>query len=238
MTATSATEALSTIPGRYASPDPSTLAAVPKGGTNLLYMGHAEVTLALIDVDPEWGWRPAGFDANGSPQIEEHGKRLVMWGYLTLLGVERLCVGTCEAHKADPEKELVGDLLRNGAMRFGIGTKLWSKAGDADPAGSGVAGRRHPQPAPSQPQAGPTAAQIAKMQVQFGQLGIKAREDKLVKLSVITGRTVSSSKDLTGGEARQVIDALEAECAAEFAHGFNTAGDDEPGEANPYDGAA
>jgi hypothetical protein len=97
-----------------------------------------------------------------------HPKRLVMWGYLTVHGVDRLCVGTCEPGKGDPEKELVGDLLRNGAMRFGIGTKLWSKATDADPAGSGQAGFRRnrkaepatPEPAYEQPTA-PSAGSVA-----------------------------------------------------------------------------
>lgn len=132
---------LRAVPDIYAQPDPATLATIPKGGVQLSYMGHAEVTLALIDVDPQWTWEPVAFDPQtGGPAIEAHGKRLVMWGWLTVLGVRRLCVGTCEPNKSDPEKELIGDLLRNGAMRFGIGTKLWSKATDADPAGSGGAG--------------------------------------------------------------------------------------------------
>ena len=37
----------------------------------------------------------------------------------------------------------VGDMIRNGAMRFGIGTKLWSKAVE-EPARPG-SGRRTPQ---------------------------------------------------------------------------------------------
>lgn len=152
---------LATIPERFATPDPSTLAVLPKplkkeaekgkcgecGGyhglpaIHLSYMGHAEVTLALIECDPEWSWRPVAFDREtGTPQIDVQGNRLVLWGYLSVYDVERLCVGTCEKSKPDPEKELIGDLLRNGAMRFGIGTKLWSKATDADPAGSGSAG--------------------------------------------------------------------------------------------------
>lgn len=132
---------LAEIPGRFAQPDPSTLATIPKGGANLSYMGHAEVTLALIEADPAWTWEPVTIDpATGGPRIDVQGNRLVMWGWLEVLGVRRMCVGTCEAKKSDPEKELIGDLLRNGAMRFGIGTKLWSKAVDADPAGSGPAG--------------------------------------------------------------------------------------------------
>lgn len=119
---------------KHAQPDPNTLATIPKGGANLSYMGHAEVTLALIDIDPLWSWRPLATDpATGGPLVVERGRRLVMWGELTVCGVTRIAVGTCEANKGEPEKELVGDLLRNGAMRFGVGTKLWSKATEAEP---------------------------------------------------------------------------------------------------------
>lgn len=149
MTAQPATDRLAALPGLYAQPDPSTLATLPKGGANLLYMGHAEVTLALIAADPLWTWEPLAIDTeNGRPMIDVQGKRLAMWGYLTICGHRRLCVGTCDAGKGDPEKELIGDLLRNGAMRFGIGTKLWSKAVDADPAGSGSSGFSGRRPAP------------------------------------------------------------------------------------------
>ena len=42
-------KALAAIPGRWAQPEPATLATLPKGGAQLSYMGHAEVTLALIE---------------------------------------------------------------------------------------------------------------------------------------------------------------------------------------------
>ena len=134
MTDTPDRDTLATLPARFASPDPATLATLPKGGANLLYMGHAEVTLALLEADPLWTWEPLAYDATGLPMVDVQGNRLTMWGWLTVCGLRRMCVGTCEARKGDPEKELIGDLLRNGAMRFGIGTKLWSKAVDADPA--------------------------------------------------------------------------------------------------------
>jgi len=152
--------ALRAVPTRHAQPDPSTLATLPKGGAQLTYMGHAEVTLALIDVDPTWNWHPVAIDTEtGGPKITPQGKRLVLWGYLEVLGVQRLCVGTCDAGKGAPEKELIGDLLRNGAMRFGIGTKLWSKAVDADPAGSGRSGGYEPRRSapPAAPQPAPAA---------------------------------------------------------------------------------
>ena len=129
---------LRAIPERHAQPDPRTLSTVPKGGAQLLYMGHAEVTLALIDADPEWTWEPAAIDPQtGGPVIIKDAARFVMWGRLIVCGKSIMCVGTCEARKSDPEKELVGDMIRNGAMRFGIGTKLWSKAVDAEPARPG-----------------------------------------------------------------------------------------------------
>lgn len=138
MTTEPNTAALKAIPATYAQPDPSTLATLPRGGVDLLFQGHAEITLALIEIDPLWNWRPMAFDVDsGGPAIEVHPKRLVMWGYLTVHGVERPAVGTCEPSKGEPEKELIGDLLRNGAMRFGVATKLWSKATDADPASTG-----------------------------------------------------------------------------------------------------
>lgn len=152
---------LADIPKVYAQPPAETLAKLPKpyskdspkgkcdvcGGfhglpaLHLDYMGHADVTLALLAIDPDWDWEPCAVDPmTGAPAISaEGGKRLVMWGRLTLLGKTRLGVGTCSIGKEDPEKELIGDFLRNAAMRFGIGTRLWSKA-DGDLGGSGEAG--------------------------------------------------------------------------------------------------
>jgi trans-2-enoyl-CoA reductase len=44
-----------------------------------------------------------------------------------VLGQTRLGVGTARHDKADLDKELIGDFLRNAAMRFGICLSLWSK---------------------------------------------------------------------------------------------------------------
>jgi hypothetical protein len=94
---------------------------------HLDYMGHASVTRALIEIDPEWSWEPIAFNDAGEPVVTLAGSHLRMWGRLTLLGKTLICVGTCDANKPEPEKELIGDLLRNGAMRFGIGLALWAK---------------------------------------------------------------------------------------------------------------
>lgn len=119
-------DALRQVLDQWAKPPKELVDKLPKGGTTLDYMGHAAVTRALIEVDPEWNWEPV-CDEHGIPVIQARGKRLVMWGRLTVLGKTVFCCGTCEDRKFEPEKELIGDLLRNGAMRFGIGLSLWSK---------------------------------------------------------------------------------------------------------------
>lgn len=137
---------LSEIPVKWWTPDPSVVAKLPRGGKgdpascktcggyhktgaiHLDYVGHADLTRALIEIDPEWDWEPLAFAADGSPLVLERKSQLVLWGRLTLLGRARICVGTCDVGKSDAEKELVGDLLRNGGMRFGVFGSLWSKA--------------------------------------------------------------------------------------------------------------
>lgn len=95
---------------------------------HLDYVGHAAVTDRLLSVDPLWTWEPLAFDAQtGLPVIEDDGGRVVLWIRLTVAGMTRLGVGTCEKTKNEPEKELIGDALRNAAMRFGVALDLWSK---------------------------------------------------------------------------------------------------------------
>jgi hypothetical protein len=118
---------LAQVPARWASPPPELIAKLPKGGTQLDYMGHADVTLALISVDPlfDYGWLT---NEDGTMLTTKVGDLHVLEGWVTLHGHKRRGIGTCEARKHDIHKELIGDLLRNCAMRFGIATTLWSKA--------------------------------------------------------------------------------------------------------------
>lgn len=139
---------LATIPGHYAQPPAEMVAKLPKGkrddnvqkvncavcGTyhqrnfvHLDFVGHGDITLMLIDADPQWSWEPMAYADDGGPMIRKSGNTLELWGWLTLLGNRKPGVGTCEAGKADASKELIGDFLRNAAMRFGFATKLWSK---------------------------------------------------------------------------------------------------------------
>ena len=92
-----------------------------KGGAKLDYVGHAAVTDRLnMVVGPEhWNWEPLALTEEGMPRIDRSGN---LWIKLTINGVTKLGVGDGKS-----AKELIGDALRNAAMRFGVALDLWSK---------------------------------------------------------------------------------------------------------------
>lgn len=95
---------------------------------HLDYVGHAAVTDRLLTVDPSWYWEPVAFGADGLPQFDNIGG---LWIRLTILGVTRLGYGNAEkknySDMGTREKEVIGDALRNAAMRFGVALDLWHK---------------------------------------------------------------------------------------------------------------
>ena len=101
--------------------------------THLDYVGHAEVTRRLLDADPLWRWEPMGFAADGQPARDADGG---MWIRLILhddTGVEvsRIGYGDAQGKRgANATKEVIGDAIRNAAMRFGVALDLWSKERD------------------------------------------------------------------------------------------------------------
>jgi hypothetical protein len=97
---------------------------------HLDYVGHAEVTDRLLSVDPEWNWRPMAKDERGLPMFDRGagGNPVGLWIELTVLGMTRLGYGSVDGHAFDAEKQLIGDAIRNAAMRFGVALQLWSKA--------------------------------------------------------------------------------------------------------------
>lgn len=94
---------------------------------HLDYVGHAALTDRLLDVDPEWSWEPLALH-EGLPAFDQSGG---LWIKLTVCGVSRLGYGHAAAKQGqDPgarEKEVIGDALRNAAMRFGAALDLWHK---------------------------------------------------------------------------------------------------------------
>ena len=111
----------------YGVPDPKIVGKLPRGNIQLDYVGHAEITKILIEIDPLWDWRPLKIDDDGLPAYRVENGMAHMAGELTLLGHTRLAVGSAPHNKQDLLKELVSDFIRNAAMRFGVALSLWSK---------------------------------------------------------------------------------------------------------------
>lgn len=107
---------------------PEAIGKLPRGNVSLDYAGHAAVTDRLLSVDPEWNWEPLGWDGSLPLFILSNGKPVGLWIKLTVLGVTRLGFGSVMPNAFDAEKQLIGDALRNAAMRFGVALELWGKA--------------------------------------------------------------------------------------------------------------
>jgi len=96
---------------KYGVPDPSIIGKLPRGGITLDFVGHAEITKILIEVDPNWSWEPVAWTTDGRPAIATVNGMAVMWGKLTVLGQTRLGVGSARHDKPDLDKELIGDRI-------------------------------------------------------------------------------------------------------------------------------
>ena len=141
------------------------------------YVGHADVTDRLLDVDPEWDWEPLATDPdpevlkaaiasgnaeivklvldNAPPRLERNssGYPVGMWMRLKVGDTHRIGYGSVPATQMDAEKVLIGDALRNAAMRGGVALEQWQKGDRADPAsenstGSDTTDRNAPRPQP------------------------------------------------------------------------------------------
>lgn len=94
---------------------------------HLDYVGHAALTDRLLDADPAWTWEPLAY-RDGLPAFDPSGG---LWIKLTVCGVTRLGYGNAAGKEhmdvGAREKEVIGDALRNAAMRFGAALDLWHK---------------------------------------------------------------------------------------------------------------
>lgn len=128
------------------------------------FVGHADVTARLLSVDPLWGWDPQATDpdpellraamatgnaaiveqvvANAPPKFERTatGTPVGLWIWLTVCGKKRAGYGTVPTNQFEPEKVLIGDALRNAAMRFGVALDQWAKGDREDPTAENSAG--------------------------------------------------------------------------------------------------
>ena len=134
---------LAGIVREYFHPDPEVISQREVNGRRLNYVGHGHITRILLDIDPLWSWEPLEI-RDGRPVTHLHNGQIhrrdrdsidvptvSLWGRLTIHGVSRIAVGSLDAHKPDLDKELVSNLIVNGAMRFGIALALWT--GDDTP---------------------------------------------------------------------------------------------------------
>jgi len=95
---------------------------------HLDYVGHAALTDRLLDADPSWLWEPLALGSDGLPAFDKTGG---LWGRLTVCGTSRIGYGNAQGKTymdvGSREKEVIGDFLRNAAMRFGAALDLWHK---------------------------------------------------------------------------------------------------------------
>ncbi|MER5277710.1 hypothetical protein ABT025_18395 [Streptomyces sp. NPDC002809] len=100
---------------------------MPRNGhIDLAYVGHAEATNRLLNVDPFWDWEPLTVDERGLPQVDGY---CGLWIRLTVCGMSRLGYGHAgDKTGGDAVKEVIGDAIRNAGMRFGMALDLWTSS--------------------------------------------------------------------------------------------------------------
>jgi hypothetical protein len=185
---------------------------------HLHYVGHAGITARLDEVDPHWNWEPMARTDKGLPLIDNG----ILWIYLTVLGVTRIGLGDAGG-RTGPQaaKEIVGDAIRNGAMRFGVAVYLWSKSKHAAELAAGVnddeptqdeatpdesAGRED-----SQQHAPGHAAQLTQIAILLNQKrGARSPQAKHAELSTRFNRKIESAKELTPAEVKLLLTELRA----------------------------
>jgi hypothetical protein len=96
------------------------------GHIDLAYVGHAEATNRLLNVDPFWDWEPLTVDERGLPTLDGYKG---LWIRLTVCGMTRLGYGHAgDKTGGDAVKEIIGDAIRNAGMRFGMALDLWTSS--------------------------------------------------------------------------------------------------------------
>lgn len=140
------------------------------GHIHLDYVGHAAATDRLLQVDPEWTWEPAAVDQYGMPLVSGDG----LWIKLTIAGVTRYGFGD-----GKNVKEMIGDAIRNAAMRFGVALDLWAKEDlqhDDSPATAAKSGEAAEAPAGVAPAAPagvpPTESEVPPSRLQRARIRI------------------------------------------------------------------
>jgi hypothetical protein len=163
-------------PGTQASADGYHCGGYHARSMHLDYIGHAGITDRLNQVDPQWTWEPMGFTPAGTPLMSDNG----MWGRMTVLGVTRIGYGD-PGRNSGPNaiKETIGDFIRNAAMRFGVGTYLWSKSESA------LAKKRGEEAANEEPQRRDETPLVPAPQTPDWEAAYKATAGNKLKLEAL-----------------------------------------------------
>ena len=178
---------------------------------HLDYVGHADVTSRLLEVDPDWTWEPLATDDHGLPvfDTDNNDRPVGLWIRLTVGGVSRLGYGSCPSSQNDAVKVLIGDALRNAAMRFGVAVDLWAKGDRKDPAAENAVasgGQAQRRRAKQQAEPDPEQAQVIAMKrevVDFRKTHGLGADPKLIAehFTEVTGMEAAALQTRAGLEA-------------------------------------
>ncbi|MFF1574736.1 hypothetical protein ACFVWR_18505 [Leifsonia sp. NPDC058292] len=177
---------------------------MPQGGhIDLRYVGHAEATNRLLNVDPFWDWEPLTVDERGLPAADGYKG---LWIRLTVCGMTRLGYGHAgDKTGGDAIKEVIGDAIRNAGMRFGMALDLWTTSDleilesdgpsdDTQATAASAASARQPaaQPEPTRERQAPSRDEVL---------------DKLYRQAIANRSHVDVLKQIAGAaKAEKVID--------------------------------
>ena len=206
---------------------PEQIGHLKKGGTTLDYVGHAEVTDRLLQVDPEWSWEPMptppGFDPAAG-----------LWIRLTIGGVTRIGFGEASGGftEGDKIKAAISDAIRNAAMRFGVALDLWMKEEHPQPTQSAPESRTAPSQRPyTQQTAGNNYGDLitdGQRKLVFARLKKAAipQADWPEYLSTWTGRDVATIDELRKGDVDSLLEAIQKHINQDAWAASNPAADD------------
>jgi hypothetical protein len=199
MTDAERADALLELLKEWWNPPGELIATLPKGGISLKYLGHSDTSRALTEADPFWTWEPMGITEDGQPvlTLNDQGQPVGLWAWLTVCGVRRPCYGSVMPGKGDALKELIGDAIRNGAMRFGVAGALWSKADRAE-------ATEKPSKAPRKKPEGKDTTEVGK--ANYANL-VSLYGEEAVK-GALAHFGIAQFKELVGDKLDQVDDSL------------------------------
>lgn len=172
------------------------------------FVGHANVTDRLLEVDPGWTWEPMAFGSDGLPVLDANGG---LWIRLTVAGVTRIGYGGADGKRGeDAVKEAIGDAIKVAAMRFGVGLDLWRKEEASGKPSDDAPPQQARNGTPQQPPARPAQSKAAREALE-----------ELDELCKAMGYDVARVEALfaerhKGANVRNAVTAEHAEMVREF----------------------